>query len=151
MKRIKLELISPQAIPFYQLYQPALSAISLILGISSIVVVLSLGMGLLSYFDNAAAFSRLKGQEAFWAAESGIYDALYRLSLNKDFTSTGYQLAVGKGQATIVVQKDDPQIGFNLIISTGVAGNARKKIQVKVVRDDITGKITVLSWQEVAL
>ncbi|MEW5805277.1 MAG: hypothetical protein AB1721_00905 [Patescibacteria group bacterium] len=127
------------------------SAISLILGISLIVVVLSLGMGLLSYFENAASFSRLKGQEAFWVAESGVYDALYRLSINKDFTSAGYQLAVGNGQATVVVEKDNPRAGFNLITSTGIVGNARKKVQAQVVRDDITGKITLFSWQEIAL
>ena len=127
------------------------SAISLILGITLIITVLSMGMGLLSYFENAASFSRQKGQEAFWIAESGIYDGMYRLSIDKDFTSTGYQLAVGNGQATIVVAKDSPQTGFNLITSTGLVGNARKKIEFRVVRDSITGKLTIFSWQEITI
>ena len=84
-------------------------------------------------------------------AESGVYDAMYRLSLNKDFSSAGYNLAVGNGSATIVVQKDSPQTGFSLITSTGIVSNTRKKIQLKVVRDDQAGKLTIVSWQEVAL
>ena len=127
------------------------SAITLILGITLIVIVLSMGMGLLSYLENAASFSRLKGQEAFLVAESGVYDAMYRLSLNKDYSSVGYSLAAGNGSATVVVQKDNPQSGFTLITSTGIVSNARKKIQLKVVRDDQTGKLTIVSWQEVAL
>ena len=127
------------------------TAITLILGITLIVTVLSMGMGLLSYLENAASFSRLKGQEAFLVAESGAYDAMYRLSLNKDFSSAGYGLAAGNGSATIVVEKDSPQAGFSLITSTGIVSNARKKIQLKIVRDDQTGKLTIVSWQEVAL
>ena len=76
---------------------------------------------------------------------------MYRLSLNKDYSSVGYSLAAGNGSATVVVQKDNPQSGFTLITSTGIVSNARKKIQLKVVRDDQTGKLTIVSWQEVAL
>ncbi len=133
------------------MFQRAFTAITLILGITLIVTVLSMGMGLLSYLENAASFSRLKGQEAFLVAESGVYDAMYRLSLNKDFSSAGYSLAAGNGSATIIVQKDSPQTSFSLITSTGIVSNARKKIQLKVVRDDQTGKLTIVSWQELAL
>lgn len=127
------------------------SAITLILGITLIVVVLSMGMGLLSYLENASSFSRLKGQEAFLVAESGVYDAMYRLSLDKGFSSAGYGLTAGNGSATIVVEKDVPQSGFTLISSTGIVANARKKIQLQVVRDDPTGKLTIVSWKEIAL
>lgn len=127
------------------------TAITLILGITLVVTVLSMGMGLLSYLENAASFSRLKGQESFLVAESGAYDAMYRLSLNKDFSSAGYSLSAGNGSATVVVQKDSPQTGFSLITSTGIVSNTRKRIQLKIVRDDQTGKLTIVSWQEVAL
>ncbi|KKU16830.1 MAG: hypothetical protein UX26_C0015G0003 [Parcubacteria group bacterium GW2011_GWC1_45_9] len=127
------------------------TAITIIMGITLIVTVLSISMGLLSYLENATSLSRFKGQEAFLVAESGAYDAMYRLAMDKDFVSLGYNLSVGNGQATIYVEKDSPQAGFSLITSTGLVGNARKRIQLKVIRDDQTGKLTILSWQELAI
>ncbi|KKS07962.1 MAG: hypothetical protein A2418_01740 [Candidatus Brennerbacteria bacterium RIFOXYC1_FULL_41_11] len=134
-----------------QAFKNGFSAIALTLGISLIVTVLSMGMGFLSYLENSSSFSRLKGQEAFWVAESGIYDAIYRLSLNKNFSSAGYNLAVGNGSTTVVVETDAPQTNFSMITSTGIVSNARKKIQANIVRDVVTGKLTIVSWQESAL
>jgi len=118
------------------------SAIIIILGICVVVTTLSLGMGLLSYFENSTAL----------VAQSGIYDGLYRISINKDYENlTGYSIGVGQGSATIVVDKDNPQYGFSLITSTAIVKNTRKVHEVKVMIDSITGKLTIVSWQEKAV
>ncbi|KKU10818.1 MAG: hypothetical protein UX65_C0003G0036 [Parcubacteria group bacterium GW2011_GWB1_46_8] len=128
------------------------SAIIIILGICVVVTTLSLGMGLLSYFENSTAYSYLNAQEAYLVAQSGIYDGLYRISINKDYENlTGYSIGVGQGSATIVVDKDNPQYGFSLITSTAIVKNTRKVHEVKVMIDSITGKLTIVSWQEKAV
>lgn len=128
-----------------------ISAITMILGLTLVATVLTTGMGLLSYLENAASFSRSKAQEAFWVAESGIYDAMYRLSLNYSFTAASSTLTVGLNQATVTVEKDQPSTGFSRIISIGAAGQARRRIEMSIFRDDLTGKLTIFSWQEVSL
>lgn len=128
------------------------SALTMILGIALILVVLSLGMGLLSYFENSTSFSHIKSQKAYLVAQSGVYDALYKISLNKDFEDTaGYIVAVEGGSATVKVAKNNPQTGFSLITSSAIVGNARKVVEVKLAIDGVTGKMTIINWQEKAI
>ena len=121
----------------------------MIIGITLILVVLSLGMGLLSYFENSALFSHQKSQQALLVVQSGVYDALYKISLDKGYENlTGYNLVVSNGSASVVVDKDSPQTGFTLITSTAIVGNTRKVLEVKITVDSVSGKTTILSWQE---
>jgi hypothetical protein len=124
----------------------------MILGICLILITLSLGMGLLSYFENSTAYSYLNVQQAYLVAQSGVYDGLARIAANKDYENlTGYSLVVGSGSATVVVDKDNPQSGFSLITSTAIVKNTRRVHEVKVMIDSLTGETTIISWQEKAI
>jgi hypothetical protein len=131
---------------------PGASALTMILGICLILITLSLGMGLLSYFENSTAYSYLNVQQAYLVAQSGVYDGLARIAANKDYENlTGYSLVVGSGSATVVVDKDNPQSGFSLITSTAIVKNTRRVHEVKVMIDSLTGETTIISWQEKAI
>ena len=121
---------------------------SIILGVCLLLMVLGLGMGFLSYSENYTSYSYLNAQEAYLAAQSGIYDGLYRISLNKDYENPGYSLAVGGGSVTITVDKDNPQTGFSLIRAEAIVRKARKVHEAKVVIDATTGQSAIVSWQE---
>jgi hypothetical protein len=128
---------------------PSASALAMILGVCLLLMVLGLGMGFLSYSENYTSYSYLNAQEAYLAAQSGIYDGLYRISLNKDYENPmGYSLAVGGGSVTITVDKDNPQTGFSLIRAEAIVRKARKVHEAKVVIDATTGQSAIVSWQE---
>ncbi|OIO50782.1 MAG: hypothetical protein COV41_02790 [Candidatus Brennerbacteria bacterium CG11_big_fil_rev_8_21_14_0_20_43_10] len=132
------------------------SAITMILGVTLIVTMLGVGMGLLSYFETARGFSWQKTQEAYFVAQSGAYEALYRISQNKYFATTSASLLVGNGTATYQVEQNKDETGATIsgiymITSTGVVSNTRRRIQVKAAVDSVTGKLIVIFWREIAI
>ncbi len=141
---------------FVARYTRGVSAITMILGVTLIVTMLGVGMGLLSYFETARGFSWQKTQEAYFVAQAGAYEALYRISQDKYFATTSASLLVGNGTATYQVQQNTDETGATisgiyLVTSTGIVSNARRRIQVKVAVDSTTGKLTVIFWREMAL
>ncbi len=140
----------------YRRVTPGASALIMILGITLIVTVLGVGMGLLSYFETSRGFLWQKTQESYFVAQAGVYEALYQISQNKSFATTSSQFSVGNGTATYQVQKDTDELGEAIpgiytITSTGIVSNARRRVQVKAAVDSVTGKVVIIFWREVAI
>lgn len=126
------------------------AALTTILGIGLVVALMGAALGLLAFLEGSIGFSHVKSQEAFLVAQSGASDALMRLARDKTFTSpSGYTLAVGNGTSTVTVTS--PAFSQKTITSQGEVSARKRKVEVKIVVDDRTGNITVLSWQEVSL
>lgn len=128
-----------------------IAALTTMLGIGLAVSVMGAAMGLLSFLESTIGFSHAKAQEAYLVAQSGAADALMRLARDKTFSSVGYSVSVGNGTTTVVVVRNNPVIGQNLITSTGEVSNRKRKIEVKVAVDNTSGKLTLLSWREISL
>lgn len=79
-----------------------------------------------------------QGTNAYYIAESGIEEALLRLTRDKNYS--GGTLSVGSGNATMQVQN-------NIITSIGVYGGTTKKIQV--VLNQQNGSFSIVSWEEI--
>lgn len=93
---------------------------------------------------NSQAGSRLEqGYVAYDVAESGIENALMRLLRDPDYADE--TLSVGTGQATITVSGGNPKT----VLSTGVAGNYFRQIQVMVTFTGGTMNIAPSSWREI--
>ncbi|TSC96263.1 MAG: hypothetical protein Athens071426_608 [Parcubacteria group bacterium Athens0714_26] len=123
----------------------------LILGsiIIDVVIVMTLGMNLLV---NSGYGVRLSN-EALAAAKAGAQDGMLRVSRDKNFNSN-YQLTVGSRTVDVVVCKDLPEcggVGKYKISSTATALTKKKKIEVILVVDPITGVVQLQSLKEVAL
>ncbi len=134
------------------------SALVMILGITSIAIAIVVTLSLITYFESNSTFLRQKSSEALLIAESGVYDALYKISQNKNINiPSGYTLDFENGQALVTIQKNVDESGaapgFFLINSTGstkaVIGKANKELEVKAAIDETSGKITIISWKEV--
>ncbi len=135
-----------------------ISALVMILGITAIAIAVVVTLALITYFESNSTFLRQKSSEALLIAESGVYDALYKISQNKNINiPDGYSLDFENGQATITIEKNmdesGPMPGFFMINSTGstkaVIGKANKKLQIKAAIDETSGKITIISWKEI--
>ena len=134
------------------------SALVMILGITSIAIAIVVTLSLITYFESNSTFLRQKSSEALLIAESGVYDALYKISQNKNINiPSGYTLDFENGQALVTIQKNVDESGtapgFFMINSTGstkaVIGKANKELEVKAAIDETSGKITIISWKEV--
>lgn len=79
-----------------------------------------------------------QGTNAYYAAESGIEEALLRLNRNPGYAGGG--LSVGGASADI-------QVGNGTITATGTYSNTIKKIQVETMK--INGILKIVSWKEV--
>lgn len=81
------------------------------------------------------------GEEAYAIAESGAENGILRLVRNPAYT--GETLTVGSGQAVITVSGS----GSLTIVSTGVMGNFRRKVEVK--GNYVNNIFTVSTWKEI--
>lgn len=79
-----------------------------------------------------------QGTNAYYAAESGIEEALLRL--NRDPGYAGEVLTVGQGNTVI-------QVNNGIITATGTYVNSIKKIQVQT--SSSSGTIKIVSWKEI--
>jgi len=125
------------------------AALTTILGIGLVVTLMGIALGFLAFFEGAIGFSLSKSQEAYLVAQSGVADALMRLARDKDFSSAGYTVSVGNGSATVVVTRNTPTIGQDLITATGDVQGRKRKLEVKAAVDGTSGQITILSWREI--
>lgn len=91
---------------------------------------------------NSRAASNLQiGEEAYGIAESGAENAILRLVRNPNYA--GETLTVGAGTATITVSG----AGTKTIVTEGVSGNFRRKIQVTGTY--VNNIFTASTWAEI--
>ena len=81
------------------------------------------------------------GEDAYAIAESGAENAIIRLIRNPNYA--GETLTVGNGSATITVSGSSTKT----IVSEGVRGNFRRKVQV--VGGYVNNIFTPTSWTEI--
>ncbi|TAN58383.1 hypothetical protein EPN15_01250 [Patescibacteria group bacterium] len=118
----------------------------MILVLFGLVMVVGVAIAGISVSENTISSTKDASDEALAIAESGIQDALMKLSRNMDFVSAGYNLSVSDGTATIIV----PFGGFpKNITSSGTLNSKTRKIQL-TVNADANGKITQSGWTEIA-
>lgn len=120
----------------------------MILALGFIILVVVLAMSTTSFVEVNMGSSQKKADEAFFISNAGISDAFMKISRNKSYSSAGYELGLGNGTTTVVVELDTPSSGKSRITSTGVVSNTTRKIQ-SVVSIDTNGKVTTDSWAEI--
>lgn len=117
-----------------------------ILVLFGLVMVVGIAIAAISVSENTISSTKDASDKAFVIAESGIQDALMKLTRDSSYTVTNGSLSISGGTATINV----PSGGFpKNITSAGTINSKTRKIQLTVNADG-NGKITQSSWQEVA-
>jgi uncharacterized protein (TIGR02145 family) len=124
------------------------AALITVISLGSLVFVISLSTAILSFWSIKNIDSNQKSTTAYYAAYSGIQDALIKLERNKDFFSE-YCLSVNDvDDVTVVVSNTGDSA---TIISSAVVGQILKRIQATVSIDSTTGLITPIETQEVVI
>ncbi|MDP3729337.1 MAG: hypothetical protein Q8R26_01085 [bacterium] len=127
-----------------------IAALPTILIMGSIIVEITIAATVSAFLVvNTEAGARFS-EAALLAAKSGANDALLRITRDRTFSSSLYQLPVGVGvQADVIVAAE----GFNKkkVTATGSLRNWKRKIEAVVSLDDQTGLIRLESMDEVPL
>lgn len=125
-------------------------------GVAALVTILSLGTLIftISLATTVLAFWGIKNMDvnkkilkSYYAAYSGMQDALLKLERNKDF-SGDFNLGINATDVSVSVSNTDTQA---TITSTAVLGQVNKRIRTKTDIDSTTGLITPTSTIELTL
>lgn len=129
--------------------QAALSLVFLIGGVLVLIGV-TLSFVVISFLNATYGFQA--ANRALGVATAGVEDALLQLARNKDFSvPSGYSMPLGAASAAVKVTQGAPAAGLATILSQAVVGSHERKLQVVVSVSAATGRVHVVSWQEVPL
>jgi len=137
-------------------FQKGQIALSFVLLVSGVIIEIVIAGSFVTYFlSNSGLGDRLQSRAAT-AAYSGVWDALLKISRNRDFASSNqnYGLATGSDSATVSVSRT-LNSGANAyvysIVSIGTAGTEEKDISATAIVDQLTGQIQLQSIADQAL
>jgi hypothetical protein len=117
-----------------------------VLSLGGLIVIIGLSSALIAYFSYQSVYSVINSTKAFYAAESGLQDALIRVERNKNYRDTFFLNIDGIQNVTVSFSQYDLSNDC-IIISTSTISQANKKIQA-IINIDNTGLINVSSTIE---
>jgi len=135
-----------------KLGEAGVAALPTLLLVGGIITVISMSLTASIYlYINSTSGANLS-LNALSVAKSGAYDGLMKIVRNKSLVSADYNFIVGRESANVIICGEAcAGAGKFKIISIGSAFTRRKKIEVIVSVDPITGLTKLESMLEVAL
>ncbi len=140
------------------------ATLPIILLVGGLVVEIGIAGIFIAYFLSQSGFGVKLSNEAFAASQAGIQDAIMKIVRNKnlDYTTSGspYTLNIGNRSAQVTICKDFKTVstscdtantGKDEITSLGSALTKRRKLQVIVNINSITGEVDIESEREIEL
>jgi len=129
-------------------FQKGIAALITILTLGGIIFVVSLTTSLLAFWQGQNADSIKKSTQAYYAAYSGLQDALIKLERDQNFSGS-FNLSVNTSNDTSVSVSNT---GSSATITvTASKGDLQKKMETVVDIDSTTGLITPTSTAELTL
>ena len=119
---------------------------SLVFIIGGIVVIIGMTLAFLATSFINAAYGFREAQRAEAVAASGAYDAILRLTRNKDLSGV-YALPIDGLSASVTVSPDVPSAGFVTIVSNSSVSGRFRSVESVVSRDAVSGQISLISWR----
>jgi uncharacterized protein YhaN len=128
--------------------QKGVVALITVLSLGTLIFTISFATAILTFWSVQGIDSNRKSLKSYYAASSGIQDALIKLERNKDF-SGDFNLSINStNDVSVSVVNNTNQA---TIISTATSGQVNKKIQTITDIDVTTGLITPTSTTELTL
>jgi len=125
------------------------AALITVLSIGGLIFTISMGSALISFWANQNIKSIRGSNKAFYAAQSGLQDALIKLERNKDYTTGGFNLNInGTNDVSVTVSFASGQA---TITSTSTLSQMNKNLQTVADINATTGLITPTSTVEQTL
>ena len=138
----------------------AIVALPTILLIGGIIVEIAVAGVFIAYLLSQSGFGAKLSAEALAAAQAGIQEAMMKIVRDKNFSSSGYDIAVGSRAAHIIVCKDSKTVssacstanpGKDEITSLGSASIKRRQLRAMVNVNSATGEVKIESIVELPL
>ena len=129
-------------------FRRGVTALVTVLSIGTLIFIISLSTTILAFWSIKNVDATQKGLKAYYAAQSGVQDALIKLERNKDFTGN-FNLSVNATNDVYVVVSSIS--GQATISSTSTLSQINKKIQTVADINATTGLITPTSTEELTL
>ncbi|MDD5760783.1 MAG: FISUMP domain-containing protein [Candidatus Pacebacteria bacterium] len=124
------------------------AAIISVVSLGSLIFIISLATAILTYWSVKNVDTNQKGLSAYYAAYSGIEDALLKLERNNDFSGEYYLTVNGSNDVSVIISNSGDRA---IIYSTAVSGQIQKRIESVVDIDNVTGLITPVQTTEVTI
>jgi hypothetical protein len=125
------------------------AALITVLSLGGLIMTISMGMALISFWANQNIKSIRDSNKAFYAAQSGIQDTLIKLERNKDFPSGSFNLSLyNTNDVSVSLTNSSGQATVN---ATSTVGIVNKKLQAVINVDTTTGLVTPSSTVEQTL
>lgn len=129
-------------------FRRGVTALVTVLSIGTLIFIISLSTTILAFWSIKNVDATQKGLKAYYAAQSGVQDALIKLERNKDFTGN-FNLSVNATNDVYVVVSSIS--GQATISSTSTLSQINKKIQTVADINATTGLITPTSTVELTI
>lgn len=129
-------------------------ALPFVLLVGGIIVEIVVAGSLVSFFINAASLGERLSLRALAVANTGVYDAVLKISANKEFAAGGtvnYSVNIGDDSVSVSVSRTvDNNAGvYNYTVnSTATARSRQRKVVAELVVDQTTGQINLRSISE---
>jgi len=128
-------------------------ALPFVLLVGGIIIEIVVAGSFISFFVSASSLGERLSVRALSAANTGMYDAVMRISNNKEFGAGGttYSIDVGNDTTSVTVSRtvDDANDLYEYTIeSTATARSRNRKVVAKVVVNQTTGQINLKSVGE---
>ena len=125
------------------------AALITVLSLGGLIMTISMGMALISFWANQNIKSIRDSNKAFYAAYSGLQDTLIRLERNKDFPSGSFNLSFyNTNDVSVSLTNSSGQVTVN---TTSTVGIVNKKLQAVINVDTTSGLVTPSSTVEQTL
>ena len=123
-------------------------ALPFVLLVGGIIIEIVVAGSFISFFVSASSLGERLSVRALSAANTGMYDAVMRISNNKEFGAGGttYSIDVGNDTTSVTVSRtvDDANDLYEYTIeSTATARSRNRKVVAKVVVNQTTGQINL--------
>ena len=131
-----------------KLKRKGVAALAIMLSIGTLIFIISLSTTALTFWSVQNIKNSLSGLKTYYAAYSGLQDALIKLERNKDFSDSFYLSVNGDNDVLVSISNVGNQV---TITSTAVIGQISKKLETVTDIDSNTGLITPSYTTELTL
>lgn len=131
-------------------------ALPFVLLVGGIIVEIVIAGSIVSFFVNASSLGERLSIRALSVANTGVYDAVQKISTNKEFGAGGktYTIDIDGSTATVTVSRteDNTNNVYNYSIeSEAQVRNRQRKMDARLVVDQTTGQVNLRSIEEVPI
>jgi hypothetical protein len=136
------------SILFSRKARKGVAALITVLSLGGLIMTISMGMAIVSYWANQNIKSIRDSNKAFYAAQSGLQDTLIKLERNKDFTGSFNLSLYNTNDVSVSLTNSSGQATVN---ATSTIGTVNKKLQAVINIDTTSGLVTPTSTVEVSI